>query len=102
MQDCIRNGRVGNRQDFEKAFWGLQRCPTQDEYKTVFQTFQDKWSMTAEYLEQQEGSWCLMDFNQEINGAPVTTLGLKTTNMSEIQNARVVDVRVPMSGAVIL
>jgi hypothetical protein len=33
-----------------------------------------------------------MDFNQEMDGVRVTTLGLTTNNMSEIKNARVVDV----------
>ena len=49
-------------------------------------------SAPGPYLEKQEGTWRLMDFNLEVDGARVRTLGLKT-NMSEIQNSRVVDVR---------
>ena len=92
LGDCIRNGQVGNREDFTKAFWRLQHRPTPDEYQTAFETFQDKWPKAATYLEKQEGSWRLMDFNQEVDGTRVRTLGLKTNNMSEIQNSRVVDV----------
>ena len=87
LGDCIRNGEVGNHADFTRAFWRLQRSPTQDEYQTTFQTFQEKWPKSAAYLEKQEGPWCLMDFNQEIDSTRVRTLGLKTKNMSEIQNA---------------
>jgi hypothetical protein len=53
LGDCIRNGQVGNRADFNKAFWRLQNSPTQEEYQTTFQTFQEKWPKAAAYLEKK-------------------------------------------------
>ena len=92
--DCIRNGNGGDRDKFKTGFWKLQSSLTEEEYMTRFQHFAHKWSKLVKYLEKQlqEGPWRLMEFNEQVDGVQVRTLGMKTNNMSEIQNIRVVDV----------
>lgn len=91
--DCIRNGNVVDRTKFKKHFWNLQSSPNDEEYQSRFQCFSRHWPTAAKYLQKQEGDWRLMDFNNKVDGATVQTLGMKTNNMSEIHNNRVVDAR---------
>lgn len=87
------NGNVVDRTKFSKHFWNLQSSPNDKEYDSRFQSFSRHWPTAAKYLQKQEGDWRLIDFNKEVDGATVRTLGMKTNNMSEIHNNRVVDAR---------
>ena len=92
--DCIRNGNVGDRAKFKTGFWKLQSSPTEAEYTVRFERFTRKWPTEVNHLEKQveQGPCRLMDLNQQVDGVHVCTMGMKTNNVSVIQNSRVVHV----------
>jgi len=77
---------------FTKQYWALQQCPNEDVYANRLTQFCDKWPRTGEYLDKltkAKTAWRLCDWH----ALGLQTMGMKTNNMSEIENALLVNSR---------
>jgi hypothetical protein len=77
---------------FTKQYWALQQCPNEDVYANRLTQFCDKWPRTGEYLDKltkAKTAWRLCDWH----ALGLQTMGMKTNNMSEIENALLVNTR---------
>ena len=77
---------------FTKAYWGLQQSPNEDVFANRLEHFRKRWPLTAEYLAkhtEDKMPWRLSDWH----ALGLQTMGMKSNNMSEIENSRLVTVR---------